>query len=181
MQLCTQNYKFSTTANAGVKLADKHKYLSNRVCFFLTIPVFSCFFTFCRCVCLIFCIFKSKMEREISCMHVFVTHIAPLTKVFGSIPLKLLVPFVSNHWWAATWQTPLCNIHMMALHPLRPVATIAPMHKPRTLQEERGSGNNWSLLFKERKILRSTTGERERYKTVGRRSRQMYTLVTLLQ
>lgn len=66
--------------------------------------------------------------------------------MFGSIPLKFLIPFVSNNWWSSAWQPSLGNIHMVALHPLGPVATIAAMHKSCTFQKEWSSCNNRSFL-----------------------------------
>lgn len=74
------------------------------------------------------------------------TYISPLVEELSCIPLQLLVPFVAHNRRTSTGQTFLSNVHMVALHPLGPVATIAAVNEARTLQEQGCSCHYRSLL-----------------------------------
>lgn len=63
------------------------------------------------------------------------TYISPLVEELSCIPLQLLVPFVAHNRRTATGQAFLGDVHMVALHPLRPVATITAVNKTCTLKE----------------------------------------------
>ena len=74
-------------------------------------------------------------------------YVSPVAEVFGSVPLQLLVPLVAHHGGPAPGQPTLGDVHMVALHPLRPVATVTAVDETRALQEEGGAGNHGSFLL----------------------------------
>lgn len=74
------------------------------------------------------------------------THVSPLAEMFGGVPLKLLVPFVTHDGRAAPGQASLGDIHVVALHPLRPVAAVASVDESRALKEKRGPRHHRSFL-----------------------------------
>lgn len=64
------------------------------------------------------------------------SYISPLVEELSCIPLQLLVPFVADNRRTSTGQAFLGNVHMVAFHPLGPVATVAAMNKTCTLKEQ---------------------------------------------
>ncbi len=77
-----------------------------------------------------------------------VTHISPLVKMFGCVPLELCVSFVSCYRGSSSGQPSLSDVHMVTFHPLWPVTTVTAMHKTSTLQEKRGSCHHGCFLVK---------------------------------
>ncbi len=76
------------------------------------------------------------------------THISPLVKMFGCVPLELCVSFVSCYRGSSSGQPSLSDVHMVTFHPLWPVTTVTAMHKTSTLQEKRGSCHHGCFLVK---------------------------------
>lgn len=66
--------------------------------------------------------------------------------MLGSIPLEFLVSFVARNRRSAPGQALLGDIHMVALHPLWPVATVTAVDKSGTFKEKGGAGHNRSFL-----------------------------------
>ena len=83
------------------------------------------------------------------------THVSPLAELFGSVPLQFLISLVAHDGGPAPGQAPLGDIHVVALHPLRPVATVAAVDKTGAFQEERGPGHHWRFLEDGRRTLRT--------------------------
>lgn len=84
------------------------------------------------------------------------TYISPLVEEFSCIPLQLLVPFVAHDRRTPTGQPFLGNVHMVALHPLGPVATITAVNEARTLEEQGCSRHDGSFLKGLQKITLNT-------------------------
>lgn len=90
----------------------------------------------------------SRRERD--------TYISPLVEELSCIPLQLLVPFVAHNRRTPAGQAFLCNVHMVALHPLRPVAAIAAVNEACTLEEQGCSCHYRSFLKCLQKITLNT-------------------------
>lgn len=75
--------------------------------------------------------------------------------MFGSVPLEFLVSFVAHNRGPAPGQASLGDIHVVALHPLRPVAAVAAVDKTGALEEEGGPGHDRRLLEGPRKTMRT--------------------------
>lgn len=91
--------------------------------------------------------FLNVNRREMS------SYISPLVEELSCIPLQFLVPFVANNRRTSTGQAFLSNVHMVALHPLGPVATVAAMNKTCTLKEQGCSRHYRSFLKCLQKII----------------------------
>lgn len=87
-----------------------------------------------------FAVFFDISRRETN------TYISPLVEEFSCVPLQLLVPFVAHNRRTATGQAFLSNVHMVALHPLGPVATITAVNEACTLEEQGCSCHYRSFL-----------------------------------
>lgn len=66
--------------------------------------------------------------------------------MFGGVPLEFLVSFVAHNRGSAPGQASLGDIYVVALHPLRPVATVAAVDKTGAFQEERGPSHDRRFL-----------------------------------
>ena len=73
-------------------------------------------------------------------------HISPLVEELGSIPLQLLVPLVAHNGRPAPGKAFLGDVHMVAFHPLWPVAPVTPVNKTGTFQEQSCSGHHRGFL-----------------------------------
>lgn len=69
-----------------------------------------------------------------------------MVEELGSVPLQLLVPLVAHDGGPAPGQAFLGDIHVVAFHPLGPVAPVAAVHEPGTFQEQRCSGYHGGFL-----------------------------------
>jgi len=97
-----------------------------------------------------FGIFLNVSRRETN------TYISPLVEELSCIPLQLLVPFIAHDRRTPTGQPFLSNVHVVALHPLGPVATIAAVNEARTLKEQGCSCHYRSFLKHLQKITLNT-------------------------
>ncbi len=66
--------------------------------------------------------------------------------MFGSVPLEFLVALVAHDGRSASGQASLGDVHVVALHPLWPVATVAAVDESGAFEEKGGPGDDWSLL-----------------------------------
>ena len=66
--------------------------------------------------------------------------------MLGSVPLQFLVPLITHNRRAAPGQASLGDIHVVALHPLRPVSTVTAVDESGTFEEERGPSHHRSFL-----------------------------------
>lgn len=98
-----------------------------------------------------FGIFFNVSRRETN------TYISPLVEELSCIPLQLLVPFVAHDRRTSTGQAFLSNVHMVALHPLGPVATITTVNEACTLKEQGCSRHYRSFLKCLQKITLNTS------------------------
>lgn len=67
--------------------------------------------------------------------------------MLGRIPLQLLVSLVAHDGGPAPGQALLGDVHVVALHPLWPVATVTAVDESGALQEEGSASDNWSFLI----------------------------------
>lgn len=84
------------------------------------------------------------------------TYISPLVEELSCIPLQLLVPFVAHNGRTSTGQAFLSNVHMVAFHPLGPVATITAVNEACTFEEQGCSCHYRSFLKCLQKIFLNT-------------------------